>query len=353
MLEATNNKEQPNVNYIVSPNNTQGDINMNNITLRTDGRYIGRKQINKHIIYAYGKTKESCKRKLEQKIKAQNKTEKTNKTIYLYEWLEEWYTTYKKNFVKYKSALIIQNVINEIKTNIKNIPLNTLTTLQIQNFLNYYPISRKKEFITTYFNACLQKATDLDIINKNPFKAVVKDKKLNVIREPYNLKEQKTILEKIKNTDIEPVILFYLCTGIRKNELNTKNLLNDIDEKHHIIKINSEKKRDKNKTIRYIDITEDLIKLVKENQQAFTQKTNTIYNKFKNLLKDTKIDIGIHKLRHTFATNHFYLGTPIKIVSAWLGHEKIELTQNIYTHIDRTINKNDILKLYNNLLFRI
>ena len=41
---------------------------------------------------------------------------------------------------------------------------------------------------------------------------------------------------------------------------------------------------------------------------------------------------------------------PFKI---WLGHEKIELTQNIYTHIDRTITKKDILKLYNNLYYQI
>lgn len=353
MLEATKNKEQPNeINYLISPNNTEGDIDMKNITLRNDGRYVGRKQINKHIIYAYGTTKESCKKRLEQKIKTKNKIEKIKKTIYLYQWLDEWYTTYKEKFVKYKSALIIQNVINEVKNNIQNTPLNLLTTQQIQNFLNKYPVSRKKEFITTYLNASLQKATDLDIISKNPFKGVVKDKKLNVIREPYNLEEQKTILQKIKGTEIEPVILYYLCTGIRKNELNTKDILKDIDEEHHLLKVNSEKKRDKNKEIRYVDITDELIKLVKENQQAFKLKTNVIYNKFKELLKDTSIDIGIHKLRHTFATNHFYLGTPIKIVSAWLGHEKIELTQNIYTHINRTITKDDVNKLYNNLLFK-
>ena len=353
MLDATTNKEQPNnVNTLISLTQ-QGDIDMKNITYRKDGRYIGRKQINKQIIYVYANTKEKCKRQLEQKIKKQNKLQLPKKQILLYQWLDEWYKTYKENFVKYKSALIIQNVIKEIKNNIKNKPLNALSTQEIQNFLNQYPASRKKEFITTYFNASLQKATDLDIITKNPFRNVVKDQKLNIIRKPYTLNEQKIILQKIKNTDIEPVILFYLCTGIRKNELNTKNILDDIDEKRNIIKINSEKKRDKNKSIRYIDISPDLILLVKNNLDSFKIKTNVIYNKFKKALENTNIDLGIHKLRHTFTTNHFYLGTPIKIISDWLGHEKIELTQNIYTHIDRTITKNDILKLYNNLLFKI
>ena len=353
MLDATTNKEQPNnVNTLISLTQ-QGDIDMKNITYRKDGRYIGRKQINKQIIYVYANTKEKCKRQLEQKIKKQNKLQLPKKQILLHQWLDEWYKTYKENFVKYKSALIIQNVIKEIKNNIKNKPLNALSTQEIQNFLNQYPASRKKEFITTYFNASLQKATDLDIITKNPFRNVVKDQKLNIIRKPYTLNEQKIILQKIKNTDIEPVILFYLCTGIRKNELNTKNILDDIDEKRNIIKINSEKKRDKNKSIRYIDISPDLILLVKNNLDSFKIKTNVIYNKFKKALENTNIDLGIHKLRHTFTTNHFYLGTPIKIISDWLGHEKIELTQNIYTHIDRTITKNDILKLYNNLLFKI
>lgn len=335
-------------------NTNQGDEElMKNIILRSDGRYMGRKQVNGIRVTVYAYTVKQCLEKLKKAIKDAIKNPKVKKETYkLYDWLDNWYETYKARFVTYKSGKIIENAILEIKKGFDNINLNDLTSNKIQQFLNQYQTSRKKEFITLYFNASLQKAEDISLIAKNPFKAVVRDKKLNNIREPFSYPEQEKIINALKGTEIEPVILFYLCTGIRKNELNTKNLINDIDTNRHILKVKSEKKRGK-EIFREIDITDSLINLVKNNPKSFTLTTNQVYRKFKQILDSIGVEGSIHNLRHTFATNHYYLGTPAKQVQIWLGHEKIELTQNIYTHIDRTITKKDILKLYNNLYYQI
>lgn len=327
---------------------------MKNITLRSDGRYMGRKQINGNIITVYAHTSKQCLEKLKKAIRDYNKnpTSKDNNQYTLYEWMNQWHKTYKEPFVQFRSNKIIINALSEIKNGLKDIRLKDITSNIIQSFLNKYPLSRKKEFIALYFNALLQKAEDLNIIEKNPFKAVVKDKKINNVRKPFNLEEQKIILSQIKGTDIEPVILFYLCTGIRKNELNTINIENDIDTKRHFIKIKNEKKRSLNDTFREIDITPELENLILKNLKSFRLTTNQIYRKFKQLLEGTGVEGSLHNLRHTFATNQYYLGTPAKQVQVWLGHETVELTQNIYTHIDRTITKEDILKLYNNLYFK-
>ena len=53
-----------------------------------------------------------------------------------------------------------------------------------------------------------------------------------------------------------------------------------------------------------------------------------------------------HSLRHTFSTNLYYLGVPDKERQAQLGHASIVITNDIYTHLDPTITKNDILELY-------
>jgi integrase len=339
----------------ISQNILQGEIDiMKNITLRADGRYMGRKQVNGYRVTVYATTAKQCVEKLKKAIKYAKQNPKTKKVIYrLYDWLDNWYDTYKAPFVQYKSALQIEAVIKTIKANFDNLSLHELTPNIIQTILNKFPATRQKEIIVLYFNASMQKAEDLNIIEKNPFKAIVRDRKINNKREPFNLRQQQIILNAIKGTDIEAIIYLYLCTGIRKNELNTKNILADIDEEKHILRVKSEKKRNNHDVYREIDITSDLIALVKRNIKSFDTNTDLIYRKFKQILVDNNIKGSLHNLRHTFATNHYYLGTSAKQVQVWLGHETIELTQNIYTHIDKSITKNDILKLYNNLYFQV
>ena len=353
--ESAQNQSMQIVTVPISQNILQGEIDiMKNITLRADGRYMGRKQIDGQIVTVYARNANECATKLKRAIKEALRNPKTKKVTYkLYDWLDNWYETYKAPFVQYKSALQIEAVIKTIKANFDNLSLYELTPNIIQTILNKFPATRQKEIIVLYFNASMQKAEDLSIIEKNPFKAIVRDRKINNKREPFNLQQQKVILDALKGTDIETIIYLYLCTGIRKNELNTKNILADIDEEKHILRVKSEKKRNNHDVYREIDITSELIALVKRNIKSFDTNTDLIYRKFKQILVDNNIKGSLHNLRHTFATNHYYLGTPAKQVQVWLGHETIELTQNIYTHIDKSITKNDILKLYNNLYFEI
>lgn len=356
MLEATKDKKNntENETYVFQNNYLTENDEMRNIILRNDGRYMGRKQTGGQIITVYARNANECATKLKRAIKDALKNPKTKKVEYkLYDWLDNWYDTYKAPFISLDTAKKIARVIQHIKTHLENLNLYSLTTQIIQKYLNGIAQSRAKEFIVLYFNASLQKAEDLDIITKNPFKAVIKEQKLNNIRSGYTLEEQKIILQAIKNTDIEKIILLYLITGIRKGELATINLATDLDLKQKTLRIQSEKKRNSKNKYRYIDLTDNAIALIQGCGQEIKMNTDYIYRKLKTLLTPFGIETGLHRLRHTFATNHFYLGTPTKLVSSWLGHETVELTQNIYTHIDRTITKNDILKLYNNLYFQI
>ena len=354
MLEATQKEKNNNNNVYIFQNNTLGELsNMKNISNRKDGRKIIRIQKDKIIYTRYAKNEKEAKTKRKELL-LEIKNNQIIKIKYnFHEWLDNWYITYKQPFIKDDTAKKLKRILDKIKNGIKNLELTKVNTQIIQNYLNTIQTSRTKEFITLYLNASLQKAEDLNIITKNPFKSVVKDKKLNNIREGYNLEEQKQILKAIKGTEIEPIILIYLVTGIRKSEIETIDLEKDLNIENKTIRILSEKKRDKKNLYRVIDLTQETINLFINNKDKLKLKSDYIYRQFKIILDKLNIRSGLHLLRHTFATNHFYLGTPLKFISSWLGHETIELTQNIYTHIDRTIKKENIVKLYNNLYYQI
>ena len=53
-----------------------------------------------------------------------------------------------------------------------------------------------------------------------------------------------------------------------------------------------------------------------------------------NILERAGIEhIGIHALRHTFATQLFAKKVDIKIISKLLGHSDVSITYNTYIHL--------------------
>ena len=324
---------------------------MKNITKRKDGRYCYRKQIAGQIITIYAKTKESLKEKIKEQHLIKTYVKKPQNYKPLINWLGEWYSKYKKNFVSHSTNDNIKAFIKHIeKSSIAQKDIKQLTTGQIQTYLNGLPRTRTKEIICLYLNASLEKATQLKMIENNPFKNVIKDKKIKNIRTAFTFDEQKTIFENIQKTDIFAPIFVYLFCGLRKNELK-RDVANWIQE-DNTLKVQNEKKRDGNISYRYVDITEHLKQVIIDNQKQFITP-DRIFKKFKAFLKDFNIEGNLHKLRHTFTTNHLYLGTPDKFIQNWLGHEDIMTTKNNYMNIDRSLSKEKILALYGDYYYII
>lgn len=336
-------------------NNLLLEEHMKNITKRKDGRYMGRIRLNYKTYYCYASSLKECASKLAQLKKElkKNSTESIfNKNILFETWSEKWYYTFKEPFLKPKTAKDLLFYVNELNSYFGKIRLDKITAVSIQNFLNGYETSRKKEILTTYLNAIFQKAIDLTILKGvNPCRLIVKDKKLNNIRPPFTKEEQYKIVEAIKGTKLYAPIMLYLFTGIRKNEY-TPDIAKEIV--NHTLKVQSEKKRTVKPVYRYIDLTPEAEEFIVRHKKDFKISTDNIYKQFNQLLKSIGI-VGksLHNLRHTFASNHYALKTPTKQISAWLGHATVEITQNIYIHIDKTMSAEDVNKLYNNLYYRI
>ena len=49
--------------------------------------------------------------------------------------------------------------------------------------------------------------------------------------------------------------------------------------------------------------------------------------------EDYIIQLSVHRLRHTFATRCYENGIPMKIISKYLGHSSVLITEKIYIHL--------------------
>lgn len=328
----------------------QGETNMKYIIKRKDGRYMIRKTIDSERITKYARTLAEAKIILKNfnngKIKPTKKERIKNYT--LKEYGEIWLKLYKKSFVSAKTYSAIKGYINRMCNTLGSVKLRNITAEDLQEFLNTIPRSRNKEKMFSYYNSIFQKAVDTQIIAYNPFVAVIKDKKVKCKNDAYTYYEQVQILNAIKNTDIEHEIYVYLMCGCRPNELPTKA---NFDFINNIINIYGTK--NDNAKHRQIEMSEKFSQYMQAYLSKFDiQAEKYVSNKFISICKSIGIQKPLlYKLRHTFATNHFTLGTQPKIVQHWLGHSSISMTLDTYTDIDKTATKDKIIALYNNFYY--
>lgn len=362
LLKILNNSNKDRVKYTKYNSlstNKKGDEELKNIRQRYDGRWEWRKVINK-ISYNIIKPtqKQLFKAVIDFKKSLKNNTVIIFKKEYIViDWLFYWAETYKKDKkIKENSYNLILNYFtNHIKDKtIAKVKIKDLTTTIVQEFFNKMPKTRTKELVYTYFKAALKKAHKLGYMKTDIFEEFSVDAKLNNVAPPFKHAEQVQILKTLKNSDIEHAIMFYLLTGIRKNErpITKEELLSSIDKENHLFTIKCEKKRNNKIVYRNIDLSKSaLIYIIEHAEQITKFLPHTVYKKFKKLLEAIGIDGNLKTLRHTFTTNHWYLRNPDKLISSWLGHETVELTQQVYIYIDRTINKQKIIDLYSDLYY--
>ena len=88
-------------------------------------------------------------------------------SIKVNDWIDTWYTTYKKTNLKENSQRTIISAINKyIKPYFEKCLIKNLTALQVDNFLNTIPNSRHKETVSTIVGDILQVAYKKEIIKK-------------------------------------------------------------------------------------------------------------------------------------------------------------------------------------------
>lgn len=191
---------------------------------------------------------------------------------------------------------------------------------------------------------------------------ILKSDKLKEEKKGISVLDENQInlfLETAKKKNIKAYALLStaLYTGIRRGELLAIEW-QDVDFKNARIKINKQVYKHKvtptkNNKTRYVDIPENLIKILQDYKQqqtlmskiVFCNTTGTYMNPSlvernyfyatlkvlnKKLSEDEQINIRFHDLRHTYATILLSNGVPIKYVQEQLGHSSAKMTLDVY-----------------------
>lgn len=304
--------------------------------------------------------------------------------VYLCDFLDGYIFNVKKNILKPASFDRDVRTGNLIKKYIGDYLIEQLTAPFIQTELinklkdNGYSYSSIHK-VYVLLNECLQYAVDTDKIPKNPCRLVKQppkkmfDKK--EIRwfseDEINIFKKQAVSQykngKNKYTYGLPICLV-IYTGLRCGELAAlkwsdidfenktisirKNIITTYDYEDNQIKspkiaLQESTKTSEGRKIPLIKSAENILNSIKSQYNEVGLDNFVINNSNKMIAVYTLSDsytniataagienpLGIHTLRHTFASLLIKKGVDIKIVSEILGHKDVSFTYNIYVHI--------------------
>lgn len=192
--------------------------------------------------------------------------------------------------------------------------------------------------VMTTIATMLNHAVKLDYLDRNPclkldpIRGITKNKKRFL-----SIEEIEKVKEITKGTTLERLVITALYTGMRRAELMNLRY-EDIDLDKKIVYV---KQRDrfttKSKKERVIPLNSTLFNIyqhhAKKTGNCFPMSIHWATEYFTDLT--TKIgmpDVGLHTLRHTFASHLAMSGVPLFHIAQWLGHSTTHVTE-LYAHL--------------------
>ena len=358
-----------------------------NIRKRKDGRWEGRyvvgrdpdtgKMITKNVL---GKTQAEVKEKLKKAIENSKQLDYTKEGKYTVgQWLDEWFEAYAKVKVRPSSHQTYKGYIeNHIKPNIGDIPIEKLTSLQLQKFYKKLLTEGRVPRIESEkqpkglsaktvrnINQVISSAMDMAVKHKlilsNPTDGCELPKVEHREMHTIHAEQLGAFLREARESGVYELYYLDLATGLRRGELLGLKW-EDIDLTHGVIhvkrqvaRVNGVVKEVPLKTknsYRNISISKDAVDMLKEMEKRKTCEyvfpspnggpisPDSVLNMLHRVLDRAGLpSIRFHDLRHTFATLALQNGVDIKTVSGMLGHFSAGFTLDTYAHVTTAARK--------------
>jgi integrase/recombinase XerD len=160
----------------------------------------------------------------------------------------------------------------------------------------------------------------------------------------FSKDEVKKILSSTRNEKHKLILWMIYACGLRRSEV-TNILLTDLDRKRNILHI----RQGKGRVDRIVPLSDKLWekidnyvngyvpgKYLFEGQSGEKYSSESVYRVFRLALKNSGIkkEVGVHSLRHSYATHLHESGLDIRYIQELLGHKSTRTTE-IYTHVSR------------------
>ena len=257
--------------------------------------------------------------------------------ITLGEWLAVWYETYKvPNLAKNSLRNIEQQIRLHTPEWLKEMPIKSIRLLHIDRALSGIPLGRTRKYTKQVLHNAFTKAQQLEIIEKNVITLTDEVKYKKRKSKALTLKEQRDFIQAISGQRFEFLMLFYLHTGVRRNEALTLEW-QDVDEERNLILIRGTKTEE---SARYIILTEE-VKTILESQREQNKQNNLSGSRVfpyseqypSKRFKAVCPNHHLHDLRHTFITRCAECGVNPNVCQQLVGHSTADMTMNVYTHV--------------------
>jgi site-specific recombinase XerD len=160
----------------------------------------------------------------------------------------------------------------------------------------------------------------------------------------FSKEEVSRILNSGRNLKHKVLLWMIYSCGLRRSEV-TNIRLDDLDRNRNILFI----REGKGKVDRIVPVSQKVWEKIDEYLDAFGPReylfegqaggrysSESVYRVFKSALlrAGIKKDVGVHSLRHSYATHLHENGLDIRYIQELLGHKSTRTTE-IYTHVSR------------------
>ena len=221
--------------------------------------------------------------------------------------------------------------------------VNELTPGRLKDYLYYCAtqLKMKERKLNGKLNAL--KFYFEQVLNKpKMFLEIPRPKKPSTLPKMLSKEEVKRVFNQVKNPKHLLALRLSYGMGLRVSELVAIKL-EHIDSSRKVVLIEGAK----GKKDRYVNLPESVIQDLRTYYKAFKPKkwlfegqyggpysTSSVQHVFKKAMNAAGIlkKIGVHGLRHSYATHLLESGADIRYIQELLGHHSIKTTQ-IYTHV--------------------
>ena len=374
------------------------------ITLRKDGRYMGRFMYRGEKFTVYGENPRKVKKELDNlRYEVEHSMYEKPSNITVDAWFWEWISTYKSRTIKPTTLERYQSYYkNHLQTPLGNKRLVDIRANDIQKILNAMADQNFAKgtikLARVALNGMFEQARKNKLIKENPLSDVTipngagKRQRTSLTRQ-----EQDLVLEYVQIYAPKYYTLYALalCTGMRRGELlglrwqdvdfskqmihvtgtlsilsakgskpyrgtpKTKTSYRDIPmtrEAYEILKCERKEqlrvKMKQGEQWKPLEGLEDLVFLSRTGKpQARSNIEHASQRIMKQIEKDGKeiTPFSFHSLRHTFATRAIENGMNPQTLKAILGHSSLSMTMDLYSHVMEDTKAQEMEKMRNML----